>query len=144
MSKKKEKTSIIGTVYGYWTVMGEFTQNNTPYFQCRCKCGIERAVAAISLRNGHSTNCGCVKKIKDANSLLPDAKKTSPEIAQLFALISEGFLPPADQMDFNGSPAWSIESVAKLLGTDRRQLIRLIRSQGAKFVSAQRHNAEPV
>jgi hypothetical protein len=144
MSRKTEKISHVGKQYGRWTVIGELQRAKGHYYQCRCQCGTEKPVAAISLRNGQSTSCGCSRRITEETASVADNKKLPAKTGELFALISQGRLPPADLIGLEGNPAWSIESIAKLLGTERKELIHLLKTQGPRFVSAQRHNAEPV
>ena len=31
-----------------------------PIWRCRCDCGVEKTIGHVSLRNGHSTSCGCL------------------------------------------------------------------------------------
>ena len=50
-----------GKQFGYWTVV-RFSHRNKRgelYWNCKCRCGTERAVKAPSLRSGRSTSCGC-------------------------------------------------------------------------------------
>lgn len=56
---------LTGQVFGKWTVIqkGE-NKNNQIYWLCQCDCGTIRQVNGNSLRNGTSTNCGCLRKPK--------------------------------------------------------------------------------
>lgn len=55
-----KKINLIGQQFGRWTVIADApSQNQKTYWHCRCECGTERDVAAISLKNGSSKSCGC-------------------------------------------------------------------------------------
>lgn len=64
---------LTGQTFGKWTVIkcSEIKKNNQIYWVCQCECGTVRDVNGNSLRLGHSTNCGCVrkKKLSDIKSL---------------------------------------------------------------------------
>ena len=54
----------IGDVFGRWEIIGDRISNGerlASYYPCRCKCGVEREVAAGSLINGDSSSCGCFR-----------------------------------------------------------------------------------
>lgn len=55
---------IRGKRYGHWTVLerAENNANGTPRWLCKCDCGTIREVDAGHLKNGKSTNCGCVAR----------------------------------------------------------------------------------
>lgn len=63
MSKMIDMT---GQQCGYWTVLAraESTKSGTARWLCRCVCGKEKVIVGSTLRNGKSTNCGCVKAEK--------------------------------------------------------------------------------
>lgn len=42
------------------TVLDEKVKNNRIYFYCRCECGSKKWIRADSVKNGKTTNCGCV------------------------------------------------------------------------------------
>lgn len=67
------KIDMTGKTFGLWTVLNEAEErrNGKVYWNCRCACGIERAVSGSDLRNGSSTGCGCVRNqnAADRNSL---------------------------------------------------------------------------
>ena len=52
-------TSIIGTRFGFWTVIGTTDATNKRAV-CRCACGKTRMVAVEMLFAGSSTSCGCL------------------------------------------------------------------------------------
>ena len=50
-----------GETYGEWTVIGKSEQTNShndQFYECKCSCGIIRAVRMSDLTNGSSKNCG--------------------------------------------------------------------------------------
>jgi len=67
MGKRKYvKKNILGNVYGSWTVIAESERKNksyTPYWICKCKCGIEREVIISALFSGKSKSCGCSRLV---------------------------------------------------------------------------------
>lgn len=58
MSAKKDMT---GMRFGRLVVLHEGGRNKrgNPKWRCRCDCGNEVTVLGLSLRNGHTTSCGC-------------------------------------------------------------------------------------
>lgn len=48
-------------VFGSWTVLDKPGRRK---WLCRCVCGTERLVVAVDLRNGKSTNCGCIRYVR--------------------------------------------------------------------------------
>ena len=53
--------------FGYWIVIrrAENNKNGTARWLCKCTaCGTEKVVLGTHLRNGSSTNCGCIRKEK--------------------------------------------------------------------------------
>lgn len=70
---------IAGQRFGMWQVIGERPEDRpidgpkTTRWLCRCDCGSTKAVEASSLRDGHSTNCGCNKAtVKHRASKTPE------------------------------------------------------------------------
>lgn len=57
---------LTGQKFGYWEVLerAENSKGGQARWLCRCICGKEKVVCGSSLRNGSSTNCGCVKAQK--------------------------------------------------------------------------------
>ena len=56
---------ITGQRFGRWRVLGfrRVVPKHGAYFDCRCDCGIVRAVLAKSLKWGRSKSCGCIQKL---------------------------------------------------------------------------------
>jgi hypothetical protein len=54
---------LAGQKLGYWTVLEQAGVNkrNSTLWLCRCKCGTEKVVVGIVLRDGRSLSCGCLK-----------------------------------------------------------------------------------
>jgi len=53
---------IAGKKIGRWTVVAlDSIRNTNAYWRCVCECGSEKAVAAMTLRNGQSQSCGCLR-----------------------------------------------------------------------------------
>ena len=53
--------------FGYWIVISraENNKNGTARWLCKCTaCGTEKVVLGTHLRDGSSTNCGCIRKEK--------------------------------------------------------------------------------
>ena len=64
----KNLEDLTGQRFGRWTVLYRGTspvdsQAKRPatYWHCRCDCGVEKDVAASSLKHGISQSCGCLK-----------------------------------------------------------------------------------
>lgn len=56
----------IGQKFGYWEVISRAApqgDNQGARWVCRCMCGVTKLVRAVYLRNGRSTNCGCLGKL---------------------------------------------------------------------------------
>lgn len=54
--------------FGEWIVLErKGSKNNQIYWLCKCSCGTVKEVNGNSLRNGSSTNCGCIRKQKMAS-----------------------------------------------------------------------------
>jgi hypothetical protein len=125
-----------GQTFGYWQVI-RFVETDKPgdYYFCRCVCGKEKAVEGGSLRKGTSSSCGCRMK----NSARPhagDAKSTGPETQAMLALIAQGYLPPADQFSaIDGSPCWSLVSIAMMLGLKLDELQHHLLNAGRRFTT---------
>lgn len=60
-SKALRREIATGTRFGYLTVMrrAEGYMGKGSYWHVRCRCGVEKTVAAQPLLNGTTTSCGC-------------------------------------------------------------------------------------
>lgn len=132
---------MLGKQIGSWTVLERIEKGKkVVFYKCKCVCETEKEVAAISLRNGHSRNCGCIQsELKTKAS----EKETPPEAQAAMALISEGYLPAADQIGLTGAPAWTVESIAIIFGIDSNHLIQEIRAAGPRFTDKDKQKREP-
>ena len=55
---------MIGQTFGHWSILAvRKTRNSTPYWLCRCTCGVEREVNGNNMRKGLSTSCGKCSRI---------------------------------------------------------------------------------
>lgn len=60
----RNKTPMIGRVFGELTVISEFPQRdnqNRIKYVCECSCGGEKTVLGSTLRAGITISCGCAK-----------------------------------------------------------------------------------
>ena len=136
MTSKKEATDttfMIGDTVGRWTVIGEMTKKQKKnFYPCRCACGTETSVPAVSLSNETSLSCGCDKAGVTASR---DAHKIPDQLQQIFDLISQGHLPPADGMSVQGQePTWRLASIAKLIGISEERLIGHLKDTPPRFI----------
>lgn len=88
----KEKNELHqGDKFGEWTVLKKAGRKNKRiYYTCVCSCGTVRDVEKVSLVNGNSCCCGCIKiKVKPEND---------PNIGKTF-----GLLKVLDRLNTRGS-----------------------------------------
>lgn len=52
------RIDLVGKTFGHWTVLRFVGGKPQSKWACRCACGVERDVAGVNLRTGHSTSCG--------------------------------------------------------------------------------------
>lgn len=65
---KGKFVDLTGQVFHWLTVIrydGKDKYRNSRWL-CRCKCGVEKVVFAIALRNGQSKSCGCFARENNA------------------------------------------------------------------------------
>lgn len=60
------KVQMIGKKFNRWTVINEAekpvkSKQTGQFWVCKCECGSEKIVYGVSLRNGNSKSCGCLK-----------------------------------------------------------------------------------
>ena len=140
MQKKSAQKIQIGHRYGHWVIISQAQRlgGDTRYL-CQCSCGTEKLVSAITLRNGSSTSCGCQRKERAPRISDIELQPTPPDIQEIFHLISDGRLPPADQFSMtDGAPSWTLPTMAKILGISREELIRHLQNAGPRFIPPQR------
>lgn len=136
-----EKSRILrvepGHRYGHWTITGEPQRINRDLrYPCECACGTVRLVSAITLRNGSSTNCGCITKQREHHISLSDHHGLSAAVQEILKLISKGILPPADQFSIkDGAPSWTLPSIARILGIGESELIDHLVKAGSRFAA---------
>ena len=135
MERKSAHKIQVGHRYGHWVIIGEAQRTGGDMrYLCQCGCGTEKLVSAITLRNGSSTSCGCMRKEKPPRISDFELQPTPPDIQEIFNLISQGCLPPADQFSIvDGAPSWTLPAIAKILGIGRSELIRHIEKAGPRF-----------
>lgn len=64
MKKGPQPRPEIGRRYGRLTVLRYYGScENGAVYVCRCDCGQELAVRAMSLRSGNTRSCGCLKQM---------------------------------------------------------------------------------
>jgi len=59
---------LTGRRFGRWTVIGFAGYRNGKHhtaWRCRCECGNERVVRAVTLKDGRSGSCGCLRTEKN-------------------------------------------------------------------------------
>lgn len=140
MEKKSAHKIQIGHRYGNWVIVSEAQRlgGDTRYL-CQCSCGAEKLVSAITLRNGSSTSCGCQRRERPPRISDFELQPTPAEIQEIFNLISAGYLPPADQFSItDGAPAWTLPTLAKIIGISRDELIGHLQRAGARFCPGQK------
>lgn len=138
MNKKGTDHTAVGRRYGHWKITDEaIRMNGELRYPCRCDCGEERLVSAITLRNGSSTSCGCMRGDRKGKFVDLDLMPTPPEIQRIFDLISQGILPPADQFTSKeGEPTWSFAAIAKIIGVSKDEFREVLQGVGPRFESA--------
>ena len=73
--------NMTGETHGDWDVLRfSHLSHGQPYFLCRCRgCGREKPVRGQTLRNGESTNCGCLTGKRNALAQRTHGKFGTPE-----------------------------------------------------------------
>jgi hypothetical protein len=66
-----------------------------------------------------------------------ESRPVSPNTQEALNLINRGYLPPADQFSVrSGCPAWTLESIAAILGVTEEELKQHIEGAGQRFLSS--------
>ncbi|NBS15973.1 MAG: hypothetical protein EBS79_03520 [Gammaproteobacteria bacterium] len=135
MEKKTQQKISMGDRYGHWVVTADPIRVGADIrYRCLCRCGREKMISAITLRNGTASSCGCIPKPTSPRVVDLDAKPTPPEIQAVYTLISQGCLPPADQFSMSdGAPSWTLPTMAQLLGITAQELMQHLRARGSRF-----------
>lgn len=70
-NRKYKIEEFINTQVGNWTILdfSHFTTNNhSQYWKCKCSCGLERTIRAVSLVNQETSGCIACCRTKNDNS----------------------------------------------------------------------------
>ena len=136
MATKRSSPKVqIGHRYGNWVITSEAQRSGGDLrYLCLCDCGNEKLVSAITLRNGSSTSCGCQRRGRPPKISANELRPTPPEIQEIYSLISQGSLPPADHFSLtDGAPAWTLPAIARIIGIGHQELITHLRNGGSRF-----------
>jgi len=138
--EKKSVPLDVGARIGDWTVLAKPMKIGKDYkVECVCLCGTQRSVSAISLRAGHSRDCGCgraMSRAQNDDTVMTNDPLRSAEAQEEVALIRDGYMPLADQFcATGGAPAWTLSSIAVVLGISRSELISHLMRNGQRFSS---------
>jgi len=97
---------ITGQVFGQLTALYRTDKKGADQsylWHCKCSCGKECDVNGSNLRNGHTTSCGCKKKITNKEN----AQKTVKDLTnQKFGLLTA--LEPVEQRN-HGCVVWKCQ-----------------------------------
>lgn len=64
------KIDLTGHKFGKLTAINEYgVKNKLTYWNCECDCGNTTIVTVAKLRNGHTSSCGCMRKVKRRQDL---------------------------------------------------------------------------
>lgn len=86
------------------------------------------------MKNPLSESAVSKKVTQDSCRKPHDRSANSPALLEEFLLINRGYLPRADIMlPSSGSPAWSLATIASILGVSRNELICRIEEAGIRF-----------
>lgn len=63
----RPRQDIIGMTFGYWTILGDGYEKQTPsgikrVIVSKCRCGTIRAVLEQNIISGKSKSCGCLQR----------------------------------------------------------------------------------
>jgi hypothetical protein len=88
MERKSAHKIQVGHRYGHWVIIGEVQRiGGDMRYLCQCGCGTEKLVSAITLRNGSSTSCGCMRKEKPPRISDFELQPTPADIQEIFNLM---------------------------------------------------------
>ena len=118
----------IGSVYNYWTVVGNptkaFKPNGEPYWKipCQCVCGKLKEVNKFSLTSGRSLSCSCETKGKhrESGSRLYHCWENMKQRARLRTLKGYPCSVCEDWQTYEGFKSWALLNGYK----DKLELLR--------------------
>lgn len=66
-----KRMDLTGQQFEYWTVLNYvYSKNGQAYWNCKCKCGVEKIIRGSALRQGRSKSCGCYAREKSSLKLV--------------------------------------------------------------------------
>lgn len=66
-----KRTDLTGQQFEYWTVLNyAYSKDGQTYWNCKCRCGAEKAVRGSALKKGKSKSCGCYAREKSSLKLI--------------------------------------------------------------------------
>ena len=69
MKSKYNIDDNVGLRYGSWTILSFAYKTDREYWNCRCKCGLEKPVRADHLVSGNNNSCrNCSNQKQASNS----------------------------------------------------------------------------
>ena len=91
---------LSGQVFGRLKVLEAFNKSTVGQWKwrCSCECGNSTIVSGVSLRNGHTKSCGCIRKEHNYRHGLID----SPEYSSWRACLSRCYNPKVQHYDLYG------------------------------------------
>jgi hypothetical protein len=138
MEKSMKSTSSdirIGQQIGHWRITGKAPDRESePFYLCRCHCGKERLFSARTIKKGALSRCACNKGKRGTRVPELESGPLPASVQDIFKMINRGYLPPADQFSVrDGSPAWTLQSLAGILGISPDELLVHINQAGQRF-----------
>lgn len=125
----------IGQQIGHWRITGKTPDmESDAFYRCRCHCGKERLFSASTVRKGALSRCSCKKGKHSMRNAELESGPLPASVQDIFQMIHRGYLPPADQFSVrDGSPAWTLQSLAGILGISPDELLEHINRAGQRF-----------
>lgn len=101
---RKRYIDLTGKVFGRLTVLyiTDKMQRNEHIWHCKCECGNECDVIGVSLREGRTKSCGCLKQESDKKSKPHLIDLTGKKFGHLMVINRAG-------SDKRGEPLWECE-----------------------------------
>ena len=104
----KKDDIILGTKFGYWTVIEPPDATRHDYVRCRCICSKEKMIYVYNLLQGKSLSCGCKRKEGDSLVLEDGRKLTAKVHREHVALKYAGFGREINRNNSTGVPGVSL------------------------------------